>query len=211
MRWLVVLAMLSGTAAAEKIVIMEPIVAAACPNATTWPAVLDCFEQHGLAATIVATLDDAKMVAVTANDPTHELEGFGLYVRPDSKPESKKDRDTWRLGGLLQENGNLADFELVRIEHLGKHGFRFDVAASQPSSASIDGVTSTPSIYRQVLASFCSGDNYRCMQLIPRCEQIVRGQTIIAFDGAITVHDNIASLKGAGSVPACSASAESSF
>lgn len=207
MKWLLVLVMMSGTAAARKIVIMEPIIASACPNAATWPAVIACFKQHGLTATIVATLDDAKLVAVTVNDTTDELEGFGLYVRAESKPE----RDAWRLGGLLQESGSRADFNLIRLEHLGKHGYRFDVAASQPSSASIDGVTAMPSMFRQVMATFCSGQSYRCTQLIPKCEQIVRGQTIIAFDGTISVHDNIASLKGAGSVPACSASAEYAF
>jgi hypothetical protein len=206
-KWLLALVMLCGTAGAEKIVIMEPIIAATCPNAGTWPLVLDCFKKHGLTATVIATLDDSKLVAVTANDTTNDLEGFGLYVHTDSKRE----HDAWRLGGLLQETGNLADFALVRIEHLPKHGYRFDMAASQPSSASVDGVTAVPSIYRQVTASFCSGENYRCMQLVPKCEQIVRGQSIMAFDGAITIHDNIASLKGAGSVPACSSSADYAF
>lgn len=207
MKWLFVFVMMSGTAAARKIVIMEPVLAAACPNAPTWPAVIECFEHHGLTGTIVATLDDAKLVVVTVNDTTHELEGFGLYVRA----ETKKDHDAWRLGGLLQARGIVADFELLRLEHLGKHGYRFDVAASQPSSTSLDGVTATPSIDRQVMASFCGGQSYRCVQLIPKCEQIVRGQTVSAFDGTITIHDNMASLVGAGSVPACSSNVESPF
>lgn len=207
MKWLLALAMMCGTARAEKIVIMEPLIVAACPNATTWPLVLDCFKKHGLTATIVATLDDAKLIAVTVNDTGHELEGFALYVHTDSK----KEHDAWRLGGLLQETGDAADFTLLHIEHLGKHGYRFDVAASQPSSTSIDGVTAVASIYRQVMASFCSGQNYRCMQLIPKCEQIVRGQSVMAFDGVITIHENIASLKGVGSVPACSSSADYAF
>jgi len=205
-KWLLVIAM-CGTAAAEKIVIMEPTIATACPKAATWPQVLACFKKHGLTATSVGTLGDATLIAVTVNDTLHELEGFALYVRAESGRES----GTWRLGGLLQEGGNLADFDVVRLEHLPKRGYRFDVAASQPSSASIDGVTSTPSIYRQVMASFCSGESYRCMQLIPKCEQLVHGQAIIAFDGSITVHDNILSLKGAGSVPACSASSDYTF
>jgi hypothetical protein len=125
--------------------------------------------------------------------------------------DSKRAPDAWRLGGLLQETGSVADFTLVRIEHLPKRGYRFDMAASQASSTSIDGVTAVASIYRQVTASFCGGDNYRCMQLVPRCEQIVRGQTVMAFDGTITIHGNVASLKGAGSVPACSASADYAF
>jgi hypothetical protein len=198
--------MLCGTAGAEKIVIMQPIIAAACPNANTWPLVLDCFKKHGLTATVVATLDDAKLVAVTANDTTNEIEGFGLYVHADSKRD-----DAWRLGGLLQQSGNPADFTVVRIEHLPKHGYRFDMAASQPSSTSLDGVTPVASIYRQVMASFCSGASYSCVQMVPKCEQIVRGQSVMAFDGAITIHDNVASLKGVGSVPACSSSADYAF
>ena len=207
MKWLLALVLMCGTAGAEKIVIMEPLIVAACPNADTWPLVLDCFKKHGLSATVVATLDDAKLVAVTVADTTHELQGFGLYVHADSK----KAHDAWRLGGLLQETGNVDDFTLLHLEHLGKHGYRFDMAASQPSSTSIDGVTMVLSTYRQVMASFCSGQNYRCMQLVPKCEQIVRGQTVMAFDGLITIHENVASLKGVGSVPACSASADYAF
>jgi hypothetical protein len=204
-KWLLALVMMCGTASAEKIVIMEPLIVSACPRADTWPLVLDCFKKHGLTVTIVATLDDAKLVAVTVADTGAELEGFGLYVHADSK------RDAWRIGGLLQETGILADFTVLHLEHLGKHGYRFDIAASQPSSASIDGVTAVPSIYRQIMASFCSGQNYRCMQLVPRCEQIVHGQSVMAFDGTITIRENVASLKGVGSVPTCSSSADYAF
>ena len=104
MKWLLALVLMCATAGAEKIVIMEPIIAAACPNADTWPHLLGCFKKRGLTVTIVATLDDAKLVAVTVNDTTNELEGFGLYVTGDSKRE----HDMWRLGGLLQESGNVS-------------------------------------------------------------------------------------------------------
>ena len=206
MKWLlalVVVATLGRVAAADEVDERDTI-ASLCPHAAAWPLVLECFRKHGLRATIFGALDDANLVSVTINDKDAYLEGFALYVHTGTS-------GSWRIGGVLQQSGNLADFTLLRLEHVATAGYHFDVATSQPSSASLDGVTSVATIYRQVLATFCSGASSSCMELIPKCEQIVRGQTVMAFEGAITVHDHILSLKGAGSVPACSASSDARF
>ena len=207
MKWvlaLVVVATLGRVAAADMVDERETI-ATLCPHAASWPLVLQCFRKHGLTATILGALDDANLVSITiVNDKSAYLEGFALYVHAGPS-------GTWRIGGLLQESGNLADFTFLRLEHLGTQGYHFDLARSQPSSTTLDGVTSVTTIYRQVLATFCSGVSSGCTELIPKCEQIVRGQTVMAFEGAIAVHDHVLSLKGAGSVPACSASSDSRF
>src|SRR5664279_3733176 len=185
MKCLVVVAAvtLCGSAAADEISVRDPPIVAACPHAASWPLVLDCFKQHGLVATTVGTLDDANLVSVTVANDKVAIEGYALYVHDGS--------GTWHLGGLLQVGGAAEDFTFLRLEHLDKHGYRFDVASSQPSSATFTGLVSIPAIYRQVHATFCSGANFSCVQLVPNCVQIARGQAINAFVGTITVHDNM--------------------
>ena len=79
---------------------------------------------------------------------------------------------------------------------------------TEASSFSVDGVTSLPSVFRTVMATFCSGASYRCMTLTPHCSSIVFGQTVQSYDGTLVVHDGLASLKGFGTVPACSGNAD---
>ena len=206
MRALLVMAVivtLGGVAHADMIDIQDPPIVMACPHATTWPLVLACVKQHGLAVTVVRALDDANLVALTTNDKAATFQGFVLYVHPDTGP--------WRIGGLTQNGGSLSDYEILRLEHVNKRGYRFDVALAQRSSASLDDVTSVSMFNHEVIAAFCTGTSYSCLEIVQKCEQIVRGQAISAFDGAITVHDNTVSLKGAGTTPACSANAEYHF
>ncbi|HEX7700422.1 MAG TPA: hypothetical protein VF403_06870, partial [Kofleriaceae bacterium] len=117
----------------------------------------------------------------------------------------------WRIGGLTQNGGNLADYEVLRIEHVNKHGYRVDLTLSQPSSATLNNVTWVSMFNREVIAAFCNGTSYGCIEIVQKCEQIVRGQTISAFEGAITVHDTLLSLIGAGTEPACSANGQYRF
>jgi hypothetical protein len=161
---------------------------------------LDCFKQHGLVGSIIGTLDDAKLVSVTVADTEHDREAIAVYVRTG---------DSWHLGGLVGA-GDPPDFTLLRFEHAGR-GYRIDFAATLASAASIDGVTSVPSVYREILATFCNGGSFRCLQVVPYCEQIVHGQTVSVFDGTLTVHDNMLSLKGVGSEPSCGVNVEESF
>jgi hypothetical protein len=206
MRALLVMAVmvtLGGVAQADMMDIQDPPIVTACPHAATWPLLLACIKQHGLAATVVGTLDDANLVALTTNDKTRAFQGFALYVHAGTGP--------WRIGGLTQNGGNLADYEVLRLEHVNKRGYRIDLALAQPSSATLDNVTSVGMFNREVIAMFCSGRSYGCLELVQKCEQIVYGQTISAFEGAITVHDNLVSLKGVGTTPACSANVDDPF
>jgi hypothetical protein len=205
MRGLLALAVvtLCGSAAADSIGVMEPPIVSACSRRNSWPLMLDCFKQHGFAMTVVGALDDANLVSITIVGDKVTLEGYALYVHEGSGP--------WHLGGLLQVAGNVDDYVFLRLEHLGKRGYRFDVASSTPSSATFAGFVSIPAIYRQVHATFCSGVNSSCVALVPKCVQIARGQAINAFDGTITVHDNTLSLVGVGTEPACSENGQYRF
>jgi hypothetical protein len=180
----------------------QPRLSRECPTAASWSALLDCFKLHGLVGSIIGTLDDAKLVSVTVADTEHDREDVAVYVRAG-------DRGPWRLGGLVGA-GDPPDFTLLRFEHAGR-GYRIDFAATISSAVSVDGVTSVPAVYREIMATFCNGGSFRCVQVIPHCEQIVHGQTVSVFDGTLTVHDNTLSLKGVGSQPSCGVNVEESF
>ena len=190
------------TADAKRIVIMEPPLARACPTAKSWPAVMDCMKLHGLKATVVRQIDDAKLLVVqSADDKLGAIETWALYVAAGTG---------WKLGGLVQNGGYLADVEVLRFERVtsgAHHGYRFDVASSSASSLSLDQVTVQASLLRETQATFCSGIGYSCMTVVPSCEQIVFGQTVLAFDGKIAVEANQVVLTGVGSQPSCSAAA----
>ena len=175
-----------------------------CPTATSWSALLDCFKEHRLVGTIIGTVDDAKLVSVTIADAEHDRVGIGVYI-------GSRDAGPWHLGGLVGGSGEPPDSSLLRFEHSGKYGYRIDFATMMASSISLDGLTSTPAVYREITATFCNGGSYRCLQVVPHCEQIVHGQTVTVFDGTLTVHDNMLSLKGVGSQPSCGNNVEESF
>jgi hypothetical protein len=209
-RWLLAIAaiaVMNGSAAArKKIVIMEPPVAMACPSAPSWPAVIECLKKHNLTATVVSTLDGAKLISVSdASAKDHAVEAFALYTQSGA---------VWKLGGLLQQGGVVADLEILRFERVasGAHnGYRFDLALTQPSSISMDGVTAVPSVIRNLMTTFCAGTSYHCVTLTPQCSSIVFGQTVQAFDGVLVVHDGMVSVKGFGTVPSCSGNGDYSL
>ncbi len=198
-----VLAVLAGRARA-KIVIMEPPIVQACRTAPSWSKLMDCMKQHGLTATVVRSLDDAKLLQVeSAGSTTHEVEAFALYVSHSTG---------WTIGGLLEAGSRGRDYELQRFERVtagAYHGYRFDLASTQPTSVSLDQVTSERALSRQVQTVFCAGTSYSCMQLVPRCSTIVFGQAYQVFAGTIDVTGDRVKLTGAGSVPSsCSAPGE---
>jgi hypothetical protein len=201
-----VMVMLGSVAHADMVDVRDPPIVEACPHAATWPLMLACISKHGFAATVVGTLDDANLVALATNDKAAAFQGFALYVHAGA---------VWRIGGLTQNGGNLADYDVMRFEHVHdigrKRGYRLDLAFSQPTSATLDNLTSVSMFSRQLIGVFCSGTSYGCIEIVEKCEQIVHGQTISAFDGAITVRDNQLSLIGAGTTPACSANGDYSF
>ena len=195
--------LVAGRAAdAKRIVIMEPPLARACPTAKSWPALVDCMKLHRLKATIVRQVDDAKLLVVQSDEAKHgEIETWALYVAAGTG---------WKLGGLSQSGGNLADVEVLRFERVTSgthHGYRFDIAMSSQSSVSLDQVTVQTSLLRETEATFCSGIGYSCMTIVPSCEQVVFGQTILAFDGKITLAGNVINVTGTGTSPSCSSAA----
>ena len=190
-------------AAAKRIVIMEPPLARACPTAKSWSQLTDCMKLHGLKATVVRQIDDAKLLAVQSLEAKQgELETWALYVAAGTG---------WKLGGLAQNGGFLADAEVLRLERVtagARHGYRFDIATSSASSVSLDQVTVQTSLLRETQATFCSGNGYNCMTIVPSCEQLVYGQTVMVFDGKLAVTGTTINLTGTGTLPqSCSSAA----
>lgn len=198
----IVMLALGGVAHADMIEIQDPPIVSACPHAATWPLVLACIKQHGLAASVVSALDDANLISLATNDGAATFQGFVLYVHAGP---------AWRIGGLSQNGGDRVDYEVLRFEHVTKRGYRVDLALAQPTVTSLDSVTSVRMFNREVIAVFCSGTTYRCIEIVPKCEQIVHGQTISAFEGTIVVHDNHLTLAGAGTKLPCSANGDYPF
>ena len=199
------LALLCASANARRVMVRTPPVASACPTASSWTSLLECVKAHGLLAKELSSVDNMKVIAVASGD---NLEGFALYIQDPQKR-------TWHLGGLLQQGGDLRDYTLLRLEKApdGNAAFvyRFDVAASQASYAAVGGVTSKSAIYRSVTATFCHGVNYSCFEVVPKCEQIVNGQTLSAFEGSVTMKGNQLIVRGTGTEPGCSAAGEYYF
>jgi len=193
------IALAGHTAAAKRMVIMEPPLARACPSAKSWPQLAACMKLHGLKGTVVRQIDDAKLVVVQPLEAKQgEIEAWALYVAAGTG---------WKLGGLAQNGGFLADAEVLRLERVtsgARHGYRFDIATSQQSSVSLDQVTVQSSLLRETQATFCSGLGYSCMTIVPSCEQLVFGQTVLAFEGSIAIKDNQIQVTGVGSQPSCS-------
>ncbi|HET9991723.1 MAG TPA: hypothetical protein VFQ65_24510 [Kofleriaceae bacterium] len=205
MRWLVLacaIVLASRPAAARKIVIMEPPLARACQTAKSWPLLMDCLKQHGLKGTVVRQLDDSKLLVVQSLEAKRgEIETWALYVANGTG---------WKLGGLAQDGGYVADTEVLRFERVtagGHHGYRFDIASTQQSAVSLDQVTTQTSVLRQTQATFCSGASYSCMTLVPSCTQLVFGQAVLAFEGSIAIADNQIKLTGTGTQPQSCSSA----
>jgi hypothetical protein len=197
-----VVAFVAGTARA-KIVIMEPPLVRACEAAPTLPKLHDCLKEHGLVASELRSLDDAKLFAVSRREPpSREVEAYVMYVHGAKG---------WTIGGMI-ESGAVADSaSVLRLEKvtLGKRsGYRFDIASSVHSAVSLDQMTSTSAVYRQVQAAFCGGQSYSCTVLVPSCALIVFGQTYQVFDGTLVLGDNKVAITGAGSSNACSAAGE---
>src|SRR5688572_9149854 len=120
MRPLVVLALLCGTAAAERLVVMEPPVVRKCPKGKTWDAVTKCIAKHATVK-VIKTLPKAKLVHVSMSPAPQRGRGEGgiyLYVERGAQ---------WQLGGMYEtwQPHDVIAFEKLTV---GKHtGYRIDL------------------------------------------------------------------------------------
>ena len=183
----------------------DPSIARFCPTAASWQLLVDCSTAHKFALVELGSVDNAKLVAVTAGGTT-ALEGIALYISGGVAPGT-----AWHLGGLLQEREDRADVELLRFVHLGKYGYRFDLGVTSPSSMSLDGVTAEPSIERRLVVAICNGSSRYCTVVVPKCERIVHGQAIVMFDGTLVITNDRVSVTGYGSASSCSSNTEESM
>ncbi len=184
----------------------EPRIVRLCSTAASWQLLLDCFTTHKLVATELGSLDTAKVLVVTVGDTT-SVEGIAFYISGGVVGGT----GPWHLGGLIQEHADRADFELLRVSHLGTYGYRFDLGITSATTSSLDGVTEVPAIDRRLVVAMCNGGSIYCTVVTPKCERIVHGQAIVMFDGALEIHGDRVSVTGFGSPAACSSNSEKSL
>ena len=188
MRSLLVLALLGGTAAAERLVIREPPIQHKCPKGKTWDAVTKCIAKHATVK-VVKTLPNAKLVHVGQHGSTRASRdgGFYLYVQRGAQ---------WQLGGVYQ-TWSPHDVLGFQKHTVGMHtGYRIDVGQSTPTAVMIDDVTHSTAELRSSFSVFCSGLTHHCVTAMRACELYVRNQPRFVFRGTFEIDAQSVNIKG---------------
>jgi hypothetical protein len=207
MRWLVCLAITASTllfaasdAAARKLVVMDPPMVRACPRAKTFNLVMTCLAKHGTAK-LVRDLRGAKLVRLEQASGRWVDATLILYVER---------RNEWQIGGLHRSYGanesQLLAFEPVTV---GKRtGYRIELGSTSQFTYMVDGITPVPADLRTQRSLYCSGDNYRCADVMSLCDVTVGGRTWHTFRGTLSIAENMVVVKGDRSRagPSCNAS-----
>ncbi len=199
------LALIAAPADAE-VVMMEPPVVVACGSPASMAALTTCLDQHLLVGTQLGSIagpanqpNGARLFAIAAKDARHhELQSVALFLQ-DAKGR-------WRIAGHHELDGARGEITLTRFEKIGlaKHqGYRFDLSVMQASSHSLDGVTSQPTVTREVQAHLCGGDSYACTTLVESCQVLVDGQVYEGWQGSLVITGDSVVLSGSGTQPAC--------
>ena len=186
MRSLLVLALLGGTAAAERLVIMEPPILHKCPKGKTWDAVAKCIAKHAT-VNVVKTLPKAKLVHVGQPGRGRRDGGLYLYVERGGQ---------WQLGGVHQ-TWSPHDVLGFQTQTVGKHtGYRIDVGQNMPTAVMIDDVTHATAVLRSSFSLFCSGLTHHCVTAMRACEVYVRNQLRFVFRGTFDLDAQSVNIKG---------------
>jgi hypothetical protein len=185
MRWLVAcLLLVSATARAERIVIMEPPVVHTCRQAPSWPRLVACLAKVGKPQ-VVRAIDHVRLVRLAGSPAS----GDSLYLYVERGGQ-------WQLGGMFDggDHTELLAFDPLTV---GRHvGYRLDIGATSHVSVSLDGVSSVPAVLMTRRAVLCSGDNRSCTDVTTACDVIVYGRTFWSFRGALTIEGNELRLVG---------------
>jgi hypothetical protein len=187
MRVLVVLAMLCGTAAAERLVIMEPALAYKCPKARTWDLMTACMQKHGTLK-IVKTFPKAKVVSFFQKQGARRRDtGLYLYVERGGQ---------WVIGGVFEA---YYEYKVLAVERqtIGKHtGYRIDIGQSTPAAVFLDDTTHVTGTTRTQQSLFCSGLQHHCIAVPRTCEVFVKEQTRFVFRGTFEIDLQAVTVKG---------------
>ena len=186
MRSLLVLALLGGTAAAERLVIMEPPIVHKCPKGKTWDAVTKCIAKHATVK-VVKTLPNAKLVHAVQPSTGRRDGGLYLYVERGGQ---------WHLGGVHQ---TWSPHEVLGFQKqtVGSHtGYRIDLGQSMPTALMIDDVTHSAAVLRSSFSLFCSGLTDHCVTAMRACELYVRNRPRFVFRGTFEIDAQSINIKG---------------
>ena len=189
MRWLALaLLLLTGEAAARKLVIREPPIVRACPSGRSWGAITACLGQQGT-ITIERSLPKAKLVHVIqeGRDGVPDDAGVYLYVQMGD--------GSWQVGGMFDGNP-FTVMDLAPLTIANHAGYQLEIGQIYRSSISLDGVTSLPAIIATKRVLFCSGSTYGCPDATTQCDVIVHGKTLWTFRGKITFEPGMARIVG---------------
>jgi hypothetical protein len=186
MRSLLVLALLGGTATAERLVIREPPLVYKCPKGRTWDAVTKCIAKHSTVK-VVKTLPKAKLVHIGQPSTGRRDGGLYLYVERGGQ---------WQLGGVYQmwSQHDVLGFQKQTV---GAHtGYRIDLGQSMPTAVMIDDVTHATAVLRSSFSLFCSGLTHHCVTAMRSCEVYVRNQPRFVFRGTFEIDMQSINIKG---------------
>ena len=176
---------------AEMIVIMDPPMVRACPRAPTWQGITQCLVKHGSTPYVVREAPHAKLVQIDQADSNPRDAGVLLYIE-----EPKQ----WVLAGLYMQGTTyeVLAFEPITIKQ--HTGYRIDIGFSNPTVASVDGLSSIQALQRGRLSMFCSGVSWSCSEVVTSCEILVHGNAWWSFHGNVTVGDSKLTVTGDPSV-----------
>ena len=133
-RWIVLIALVvSSTAMARKVVIMDPPMVRACPSAPSWEGIDKCLRKHGT-PTIIRSLPTAHLVQLQQKSGDTSYDGgVFLYVQQGKE---------WKLAGIVSNRGTEYDILGFVTVKVGTHvGYRVDVGSVYRMAVQPDGFT----------------------------------------------------------------------
>jgi hypothetical protein len=166
---------LVASVSSAKRVIRLPSVIDKCSSAASWSKLETCVGQFGK-PTVVAELNDARLVQLPDASPGDRAAGLYLYTRGD--------RDSWVLRGTVEGPGNSA--RALQPVTLGRRSlYRIDVRSGMPIYVDVGGV-SRVAVLRQSSALFCGAQGAYCVRALLACDVYVDGHALHTFRGTLT-------------------------
>ncbi|MGE5184870.1 MAG: hypothetical protein ACM31C_22515 [Acidobacteriota bacterium] len=162
-----------------------PRLARVCPAAASYAALETCLKRLG-DVTIARELPHARLLHVVSRDD-NDL-GLALYV---------ENAPGWHVAGVYEPRG--VGYEALSLAPvtISQHaGFRIDIGVAQHTWASLDSTRAVPVIVVARHALLCSGEQWRCAELVVACDVLVRGAALWTFRGSLAFGDHEALVTG---------------
>lgn len=181
MRW-VLACMVAFAGVASAHVVRVPTVARECGEEPAWKDVAACAAKFG-AVKIERTLPHARLVRIT--NPTDGIRGIYLFVEAGTK---------WRLGGLYEDDVAVLGLDTVTFD--GHPVYRIEIGMSNQFAVSLDGRTTTRTMFVEHEQVYCTGTSYRCTSVRTSCDALVAGKAQLTFRGTVTWKDGALLVAG---------------